>query len=133
MVQTGHTVEIRDSQSGDDLTRLVLTQIIMERHPEKMSLFPTDMLHGILRSNDVMAGFLRDYFLHSLTYLDYLQRHSTTATTLVQPIHWVKAWLDGISAIRPDDTKSTRKAEPTPLSARVAELEERLKQLESKE
>ena len=87
MVQEGHTVEIRDSQTGDDLTRAVLTQIIMERHPEKMSLFPTDMLHFILRSNDAMSGFLKNYFLHSLTYLDYLQNHGTTATTLVQPMH----------------------------------------------
>ena len=99
MVQSGETVEIRDSQTGEDLTRPVLTQIIMERHPEKMSLFPTEMLHFVLRSNDVMSGFLRDYFRHSLTYLDYLQRHSTAATALVKPMHWVKAWL--LTASRP--------------------------------
>ncbi len=96
MVQSGQTVEIRDSQSGEDLTRTVLTQIIVERQPEKMSLFPADMLHFIVRSNDAMSDFLRDYFRQSLTYLDYLQRHST-ATPLTQPMHWMKAWLDGIS------------------------------------
>ena len=133
LVQEGHTVEIRDSQTGDDLTRTVLTQIIMERHPEKMSLFPTDMLHCILRSNDVMAGFLRDYFRHSLTYLDYLQRHSASAPALVQPMHWVKAWLDGIASIRTDNSEPKSETEPAPLSTRVKQLEERLKQLESKE
>ena len=133
MVQEGHTVEIRDSQTGDDLTRSVLTQIIMERHPDKMLLFPTDMLHCILRSNDVMAGFLRDYFRHSLTYLDYLQRHSTNAPALVQPIHWVKAWLDGITSLRAGDNDPTAESEPAPLNTRVEQLEERLKQLESKE
>ena len=133
MVQEGHTVEIRDSQTGDDLTRTVLTQIIMERHPEKMSLFPPDMLHCILRSNDVMSGFLRDYFQHSLTYLNYLQRHSTSASALVQPMHWVKAWLDGIAAIRPDNSEPAPADETTPLDKRVKQLEERLKQLESKE
>ena len=51
----------------------------MERQPEKMLLFPTAMLHFILRSNDQMTDFLRDYFRHSLTYLDYLQRHSGSA------------------------------------------------------
>ncbi len=96
LVQNGATVEIRDSQSGENLTRTVLTQIIMERQPDKMSLFPADMLHFIVRSNDAMSGFLRDYFHHSLTYLDYLQRHST-ATPFRQPMHWVKAWLDGIA------------------------------------
>ncbi len=93
MVQSGVQVEIRDSQSGADLTQAVLTQIIMDRHPEKMSLFPTDMLHLILRSNGVMLGFLGDYFRHSLTYLNYLQRHGRPGTAL-PPVRWVKAWLD---------------------------------------
>jgi polyhydroxyalkanoate synthesis repressor PhaR len=133
LVQQGHTVEIRDSQTGDDLTRTVLTQIIIERHPEKMSLFPIDMLHCILRSNDVMSGFLRDYFRHSLTYLNYLQRHSTSASSLVQPMHWVKTWLDGLASIGPGESERTPETEPAPLSARVEQLEERLRRLESKE
>jgi len=134
MVQDGETVEIRDSQSGEDLTRTVLTQIIMERQPEKMSLFPTDMLHFIVRSNDAMSDFLRDYFRHSLTYLDYLQRHSAV-TPLAQPMHWVKAWLDGIS---PKPAKEVEAHQDTPPSAndelanRIQELEQRLRQLESK-
>ncbi len=152
LVQEGHTIEIRDSQTGDDLTRAVLTQIIMERHPEKMSLFPTDMLHFILRSNDAMSSFLRDYFLHSLTYLDYLQNHSPAATTLAQPMHWVKAWLDGIAPTPPgeptspdqstvpeqatngpSESESAPAPDPTPLSARLQQIEERLTQIESKE
>ena len=131
LVQDGHNVEIRDSQSGDDLTRTVLTQIIMERHPEKMSLFPTDMLHCILRSNDVMSEFLRDYFRHSLTYLDYLQRHSSNTSSLIQPMHWVKAWLDGIAAVGTSRDAPAPPADPAALNERVAQLEARLKQLES--
>lgn len=134
MVQAGETVEIRDSQSGDDLTRAVLTQIIMERQPEKMSLFPSDMLHFIVRSNDAMSDFLRDYFRHSLTYLDYLQRHSA-ATPLTQPMHWMKAWLDGFAPKPHAEEKSRRDAPASAddkLADRIHELEERLRQLESK-
>jgi polyhydroxyalkanoate synthesis repressor PhaR len=134
MVQGGETVEIRDSQSGDDLTRAVLTQIIMERQPEKMSLFPSDMLHFIVRSNDAMSDFLRDYFRHSLTYLDYLQRHSA-ATPLTQPMHWMKAWLDGIAPKPRVEEKVRRDATASSddqLADRIHELEERLRQLESK-
>jgi polyhydroxyalkanoate synthesis repressor PhaR len=134
MVQAGETVEIRDSQSGDDLTRAVLTQIIMERQPEKMSLFPSDMLHFIVRSNDAMSDFLRDYFRHSLTYLDYLQRHSA-ATPLTQPMHWMKAWLDGFAPKPHTEEKSRRDAPASAddkLADRIHELEERLRQLEAK-
>jgi polyhydroxyalkanoate synthesis repressor PhaR len=151
-VRAGNTVEIRDSQSDEDLTRAVLTRIIIEHHPDKMRLFPTDMLHFILRSNDVMSEFLRDYFLHSLTYLDYLQRHNPTRT-LTQPIHWVKAWLDGITPgkaaassetapetapvpARGDDSSlaaaaaSATSPDAILLAKRVEQLEQRLRQLE---
>ena len=130
MVQAGMTVEIRDSQTGEDLTRPVLTQIIMERHPEKMSLFPAAMLHFILRSNDAMSDLLRDYFRHSLSYLDLLQRRSAAASTLVDPMHWIRGWLDGGAApsnARPPAAGS----ESGQLRERVEQLEERLKQLEA--
>ncbi len=127
MVQGGQTVEIRDSQTGDDMTQSVLTQIIMERHPEKMSLFPTDMLHFILRSNDVMSGFLGEYFRHSLSYLNYLRRHNPAATTLV-PMQWVKSWLDNIASTT--EEAPTPESESAQLTKRVKQLEERLEQLE---
>lgn len=156
MIQAGNTVEIRDSQTGEDLTRAVLTQIIIERQPEKMLLFPTDMLHFILQSNDMMSGFLRDYFRHSLTYLQYLRQHSTAAPSLTQPMHWIKAWLDGISpqptAAPEPSANAPAAAQPVPLAAddahtasgdsgtnaeasdplaqRIEQLEQRLRQLE---
>ncbi len=104
LVTAGKMVEIRDSQTDEDLTRAVLTRIIIERQPDKMQLFPVDMLHFIVRSNDVMSDFLRDYFRHSLPYLDYLQRHSAAAvSTLVQPMHWIKAWLERMVPQRAGD------------------------------
>lgn len=130
MVQSGQTVEIRDSQSGEDMTQAVLTQIIMERHPEKMSLFPTDMLHFILRSNDVMSGLLGDYFRHSLTYLDYLKRNHPAAT-VVDPMHWVKAWLESVSSPPTGDAQRTPPSDSAQLAHRVKQLEERIEQMES--
>ncbi|MCO6458928.1 MAG: polyhydroxyalkanoate synthesis regulator DNA-binding domain-containing protein [Pirellulaceae bacterium] len=157
LVQAGQQVEIRDSQTDEDLTRVVLTRIILDRYPEKMLLFPVDMLHFILRSNEVMSGFLRDYFRHSLTYLEYLQRHGTSG-----PMHWVRAWLDGIrprtgtagaageageeaEAGGPDagpvaagqNSVGAGQAGPsqreTELARRVEELEDRLRQLEAQQ
>lgn len=134
MVKAGSVVEIHDSQTGEDLTRSVLTQIIMERQPEKMSLFPTDMLHFILRSNDTMSGFLRDYFRHSLTYLDFLQQHGTMASALKRPMHWMKLWLDGIApnSQREDEEENPANGSEAPLSSRLEQLERRLHELESK-
>ena len=107
VVLEGRRVEIRDSQTGKEITRSVLTRIIMERQPEKMLLFPPEMLHFILRANEVSTGFLRDYFQHSLTYLDYLSRHSSAAATFAKPMHWVKAWLDSMTSL-PSNRKDSR-------------------------
>lgn len=131
MVRDGHTVEIRDSQSGEDITRQVLVQILLDRQPEKMALFPSDMLHFILRSNDLMADFLRDYFRHALTYLDYLQRQKASPNNLVNPMHWVQACLDGFG-VQPRDADATSENEDR-LARRVEELEERMRELEAKQ
>lgn len=135
MIRQGHTVDVRDSQTGEEITHVVLAQIIMDRQPEKMLLFPIDMLHCIVRSNDMMTEFLRDYFRQSLTYLDYLKQHGTSAHGLVNPVHWVKTWLDGFRpangiAAAPPEIAATSPTE-SELAERVAELEERIRQLEA--
>jgi len=129
-IRAGQTVEIRDSQTGDDLTRSVIVQIIAERHPEKMAMFPTAMLHSILRANDLVSDFLREYFRNSLAYLEYFQQHGSSAP-LAQPMHWMKAWLDGWS-VQPG---AQPKPNETPVDAnqfaqRIAELEQRISELE---
>lgn len=130
MVQSDQTVEIRDSQSGEDITQTVLIQIIMERHPERISLFPADMLHFLLRSNDLTSTFFVDYLRHSLTYLEYLRRHNPAATSLA-PMQWIKAWLANVSATPEADQDDSPTPESAHLALRVKQLEERIEHLES--
>ncbi len=130
LVREGRQVEIHDSQTDEDLTASVLTRIIIEQQPDKMRLFPIEMLHSILRSNEVTSDFLRDYFRHSLPYLEYLQRHSAAAMNLMQPMHWMKAWLDGMTP-RASQLSTVKPDEPPPVTERLAELEDRIRQLES--
>ncbi|HMP05880.1 MAG TPA: polyhydroxyalkanoate synthesis regulator DNA-binding domain-containing protein [Lacipirellulaceae bacterium] len=135
LVRNGHDVEIVDSQSGEDLTRGVLLQMIAENHPDKMAMIPSAMLHAMLRANDVMTGFLRDYFRNALSYLEYLHRHGSSEA-LVQPVHWMKAWLETWS--RPLQSSEPPPDAPPPappgdeehMAARLRELEERIQQLE---
>lgn len=139
LVLDGRKVEIRDSQTGEELTRSVLTRIILDRQPDKMLLFPTDMLHFILRANEVSTDFLRDYFQHSLTYLDYLSRHTPGSSTLSRPMHWVRAWLDSMTPKPVDEgdppptlsSTSMDEADTAKLMKRILQLEERLEQLET--
>ena len=138
MIRQGHTIDVRDSQTGEELTHQFLTQIILDRHPEKILLFPVAMLHSIVRSNDLMKEFLHDYFRHALTYLDYFEQHGSARGNLANPMHWAKAWLDGIRPAKgrsQDEPEAVEGAHPSEneLVLRVAELEERIRQLESVE
>ena len=75
---------------------LFTSESVTEGHPDKMAMFPSAMLHAMLRANDVMTGFLQDYFRNSLAYLDYLHQHGSSGS-LKQPVHWMKAWLESWS------------------------------------
>ena len=136
IIRGGSTVEIVDSQTGDDLTRAILIQIIAERHPDKIAMFPTAMLHSIVRANDVMVNFLQDYFRNSLAYLDYFQKHGAS-TSFQEPMHWMKAWLDNWSTQPAGNAPSGPPAgrEPTDdereLVERIARLERRIAELET--
>jgi polyhydroxyalkanoate synthesis repressor PhaR len=135
LIRDGATVEIVDSQTGEDLTRTILMQIIAEKHPDKIAMFPTAMLHSILCANEAVSGFLQAYFRNALTPLEYLQRHGATGS-LEQPMHWMKAWLDNWPM--PPDAKGAPKPErrtgvdeEPEFAERIARLEKRIAELEA--
>src|SRR4051794_29446121 len=66
LVRGGRTIEVRDSKNDEDLTRVVLTQILLERHPQRMDLFPIPMLHMMLQANDLALEFFRVFLRLSL-------------------------------------------------------------------
>lgn len=152
MVKAGHTVEIRDSQTGDDLTRTVLTQLIIQRHPDRMALLPTDFLHHMLRSNEAIVNVMREYFQQSLSWFDFLRQHSPAAAPMSQPLQWFRQWIDtlnpaaaagnppaGTAAAEAAATESAAEAaaaesaagdEAGRLRARIADLESRIADME---
>lgn len=52
MVQDGREVQVLDAATGDDLTRLVLTQIIMEQAKTPGSAFPLDILRQMVAATN---------------------------------------------------------------------------------
>jgi polyhydroxyalkanoate synthesis repressor PhaR len=121
-VRHGRSVIVRDSKTGADLTRLLLTQIILERHPERMELFPLSLLHLILRTDGVMFAFLRDSVRQALHYVEMLQR-AAPFHPLLPTQEWLRPFLPENSA-RPGADGDTGD-----LLARIAELERRLDEL----
>jgi polyhydroxyalkanoate synthesis repressor PhaR len=121
-VRRGLTVTVRDSKTGEDLTRAVLTQILLERHPERMELFPVSFLHLAIRANEAMLGLLTEYVRQSLAYAELLQ-HATPVNPLLSPQAWLRAFLP--SPAPHDEAGDTLGA----MAQRLADLERRLDQL----
>src|ERR1051326_8685984 len=67
LVRDGHDVVVTDSATGVDITHQVLTQMILERDPPKLEVFPTTLLHEIIRANQQMWRRFVEQWLAGLT------------------------------------------------------------------
>jgi polyhydroxyalkanoate synthesis repressor PhaR len=67
LIRGGQDVQVVDSKSGDDITAKVLAQIILEHDPPKLGVFPVELLHQLIRSNEpLMRDFIDKYFNQAL-------------------------------------------------------------------
>ena len=129
LIHSGVDFKVVDSQSGDDITRGILIQIITESESGSDALFSTEMLMEIIRNYDEAV---HDVFQ---SYLDQTMRAFTEQQQVIQQSmedlvgakavknmsdlaqRNVELWLDmqkgffeaaGLSAGKPDPTKKDK-------------------------
>src|SRR5262249_38316809 len=119
---------VRDSKTGEDLTRSILTQIILERHPERMELIPVNFLHMIIQANEMVLGSLRENMRKSQAYLELMQR-AVAFNPLALPGTLMNAFFSGSPAPLQRESSGPAEADAEALARRVAELEKRLEEL----
>ncbi len=74
MVLDGEPFEVRDAKSGDDLTRSILLQIILEEETGGMPIFSTQMLAQLIRLyGNAMQGVMGAYLEKNLQTFVELQ------------------------------------------------------------
>jgi polyhydroxyalkanoate synthesis repressor PhaR len=67
LIRNGRDVHVTDSKTGDDLTAKVLAQIILEHDPPKLGIFPVELLHQLIRTNEpIVRDFVDKYFNQAL-------------------------------------------------------------------
>ncbi len=96
LVRHGQTINVRDSKSDEDLTRVVLTQILIERHPDRMEMFPIAMLHMMLRANDMAFEFLKLFLRMSVATLETFQ-NTRPLPTMATPFDWMRLFFPGFA------------------------------------
>jgi polyhydroxyalkanoate synthesis repressor PhaR len=74
MVMTGESFEVRDARSGEDLTRSILLQIILEEETGGVPMFSSQMLAQIIRFyGHAMQGMMGSYLEKNLQTFTEIQ------------------------------------------------------------
>ena len=132
-VRDGKDVQVVDAQTGEDVTRVTLTQIIMDDAKQQPTGLPLEMLKQLIISTDRMGReFIMWYLKSAYDAYQTVQSKLHTGMSEVQaaatsPINMVKNFLQsqmtGAQQPQPDAS-----AELQQLRQRLAELEARMAQ-----
>src|ERR1700751_3683442 len=128
-IRAGREVQVVDAKTGQDLTRVVLTQIITEDAKDKPTGLPLELLRQlIIASDEVRQEFLMWYLKSAFDTYQKLQdtvqnRLSEVQSAVLSPVDMMKRLLGGAGI---STTRSEEETEVEILRRRVAELESRL-------
>ena len=132
LVRNGKDLQVVDAKTGEDLTRVTLTQIIVEDARGQPTGLPLELLRQLIVASDKVGQEFIMWYLKS-AFEAYQNVQSTVRNRLSQvqsaamsPLHMVKNLVTGESKDSP--TEPAQKLED--LRARVAELEGRLQKPE---
>ncbi len=127
-IRAGRDVQVLDAKTGQDLTRVVLTQIITEDAKDKPTGLPLELLRQlIIASDEVRQEFLMWYLKSAFDTYQKLQdtvqnRLSEVQSAILSPVDLMKRFL-GTAASSSSETREESEVEA--LRKRVAELEGR--------
>ena len=119
LIVSGKDVCVTDSRNGDDITNLVLTQILLEQDEPKLDLFPSSILHLMIRANrqvlrasmERFFGPFRGLFANSQKQFDAYLRQAMQAN-VASPLEWACRMMQAFSSAPPTPAPTT--AAPTP-------------------
>ena len=64
LIREGNEVKVIDSQSGADISKVILIQVILESEKNKEDILPVSFLHMLIKyGNKVAKDFFENYFL----------------------------------------------------------------------
>jgi len=128
LIRQGKDVKVVDAKTGQDLTRVTLTQIITEDVKEKPTGLPLELLRQlIVASDEVRQEFIMWYLKSAFDTYQKVQdavqnRLGEVQSAIVSPVELMRRFL-GITTTPPPVPGAT---EVDALRRRVAELEARL-------
>lgn len=130
MVQEGRELQVLDAATGDDLTRLVLTQIIMEQAKTPGSAFPLDILRQMVAATNRASQETAVSYMKAM--LDLYQNAYRSMPSPLNPFGLVPAPPPRGPEPEPSAQPNHTASEASELRRRVEELESRMAGLRAK-
>ena len=129
LIRAGKEVKVVDAKTGQDLTRVTLTQIITEDAKDKPTGLPLELLRQlIVASDEVRQEFIMWYLKSAFDTYQKVQeavqnRLGEVQTAILSPLEMIKKFVAATPSSPPPAATET---EVAVLRKRVAELEARL-------
>jgi len=152
LIQDGYEIKVIDSQTDEDITKIILLQVIWEGEKNKQDILPTSFLHMLIKyGNQIAKEFFENYFLMMFQpYLSFQEKMSKNFQSL-QDFGWLSPTFkmpDPSDILRTPSPKGTNsptneevRAEHTPQPGspsgepsleEIVALMDKLKELENK-
>lgn len=116
LIADGYDVVITDATTAEDITNVVLTQMILDHHAAKLAVFPPAILHQVIRTQQQFLGGIFEQFFRQAAeaqratqaqWADFFQRSFGMATPPGMD------WMSPFRASAPKQAPA-KTAEPSP-------------------
>jgi polyhydroxyalkanoate synthesis repressor PhaR len=131
MVRDGVDLQVVDAKTGEDLTRVTLTQIIMEDAKDQPAGLPLELLRQLIVASDrarqdFIMWYLQSAFDSYQKFQEAVQSGVRSAAT--SPLETMRRFFAGVSPVtsEPAAPETEGGSELTELRRRIAELEGQL-------
>jgi polyhydroxyalkanoate synthesis repressor PhaR len=132
LIRQGKDVKVMDAKTGQDLTRVTLTQIITEDAKDKPTGLPLELLRQlIVASDEVRQEFIMWYLKSAFDTYQKVQdavqnRLGEVQSAILSPVDLMKKFLGATPQTAAPPRKASAETEVDVLRRRVAELEAKL-------
>src|SRR3990172_5532526 len=106
LIVSGKDICVTDSRNGEDITNLLLTQILLERDEPKLDLFPSSVLHMMIRSNrQALRSTMERFFGPFLGLVSTSQKQfdaylrQAMQTNVSSPMEWANRMMQAFSGV----------------------------------
>ena len=128
MIRGGKEISVVDAATGEDLTSVTLTQIILENERNHRTALPPAFLHQLIKHGEAWQDFVQRSLRSSLEGLVSNQREMERVFR-----EWsTRAGWGAFTAPRAEAKKEAPEPEADRLREEVASLRERLRSLEER-